>query len=46
MNARQPSRLLPGLVAIVAILTWGVFAFGAVYSWAYWPLAGACAGQS
>jgi len=28
--------------AMLAVL-WGVFAFGAVYSWAYTPLAGACA---
>src|SRR5690348_7479234 len=23
-------------------LAWGALAFGAVYSWAYWPLAGLC----
>ena len=23
---------------LLAILAWGVFSFGAVYSWAYWPL--------
>jgi O-antigen ligase len=27
-------------VAIVALLAWGVLAFGAVYPWAYWPLIG------
>jgi O-antigen ligase len=26
---------------LVAAIAWGVFAFGAVYSWAYWPLAAA-----
>jgi O-antigen ligase len=25
---------------LVAALAWGAFAFGAVYPWAYWPLAG------
>ena len=28
-------------VAILATVAWGVLAFGAVYPWAYWPLAGA-----
>lgn len=28
---------------LVAALAWGAFAFGAVYPWAYWPLAGVCA---
>jgi len=27
----------------LAALGWGVLAFGAVYPWAYWPLAAACA---
>jgi hypothetical protein len=31
------------LAAVVAILSWGVFAFGAVYSWGYLPLAAGCA---
>jgi hypothetical protein len=26
---------------VVAAIAWGAFAFGAVYSWAYWPLVGA-----
>ena len=25
-------------LAIIAVLAWGVLAFGAVYPWAYWPL--------
>jgi O-antigen ligase len=28
---------------LVAILAWGVLAFGGVYPWAYWPLAAGCA---
>jgi O-antigen ligase len=28
-------------VLLIAALAWGAFAFGAVYPWAYWPLAGA-----
>ena len=28
---------------LVATLAWGVLSFGAVYPWAYWPLAIACA---
>lgn len=28
--------------ALVATLAWGVLSFGAVYPWAYWPLAVAC----
>jgi O-antigen ligase len=28
---------------LVATLAWGVLSFGAVYAWAYWPLAIACA---
>lgn len=28
---------------LAATLAWGVLAFGAVYPWAYWPLAAACA---
>jgi O-antigen ligase len=27
--------------ALLALLAWGAFAFGAVYPWAYWPLAAA-----
>lgn len=27
---------------LVATLAWGVLSFGAVYPWAYWPLAAAC----
>jgi O-antigen ligase len=33
----------PFLVALVATMAWGALAFGAVYAWAYWPLALACA---
>lgn len=29
--------------ATVVMLAWGALAFGAVYPWAYWPLAAACA---
>jgi O-antigen ligase len=30
--------------AVALVLAWGAFAFGAVYSWAFWPLAiGSCA---
>jgi O-antigen ligase len=32
-----------GLVLLGAIV-WGTLAFGAVYPWAYWPLAAVCAG--
>ena len=28
---------------LLATLAWGVLSFGAVYPWAYWPLAAACA---
>jgi O-antigen ligase len=30
--------------ALVVAIAWGVFAFGAVYPWAYWPLAAASVG--
>jgi len=33
----------PGQVLLV-LLAWGALAFGAVYPWAYWPLAAGCAG--
>lgn len=42
---RRPASVrarLPRLLACVAV-AWGAFAFGAVYPWAYWPLAGVCA---
>ena len=29
--------------ATMLILAWGAFAFGAVYEWAFWPLAAGCA---
>lgn len=29
---------------LVAVVVWGALSFGAVYPWAYWPLAAACAG--
>ena len=32
----------PGLI-LMALLAWGALAFGAVYPWAYWPLAVGCA---
>jgi O-antigen ligase len=28
---------------LVVVIAWGTLAFGAVYPWAYWPLAAACA---
>src|SRR5690348_8287819 len=31
------------LAAVMLTLAWGTLAFGAVYAWAYWPLAAACA---
>jgi O-antigen ligase len=31
---------------LIAALAWGAFAFGAVYPWAYWPLAGVVAALS
>jgi O-antigen ligase len=34
---RRISRLAQGL--LIAAVAWGAFAFGAVYPWAYWPLA-------
>jgi O-antigen ligase len=34
----DPSWWVQGL--LVAAVAWGAFAFGAVYPWAYWPLAG------
>lgn len=40
-SAMGASRIAEGLVC--AALTWGVFAFGAVYPWGYWPLAAVCA---
>jgi putative inorganic carbon (HCO3(-)) transporter len=33
----------PFLVALLGTIAWGALAFGAVYGWAYWPLAVACA---
>jgi O-antigen ligase len=37
-------RPMPGLAAVVLILiAWGALSFGAVYPWAYWPLAGGAA---
>jgi O-antigen ligase len=36
--SRVPRWLACGAIA------WGAFAFGAVYPWAYWPLAGVCVG--
>ena len=39
-TAGRRSRIAEGLRC--AALTWGVLAFGAVYPWAYWPLAVAC----
>src|SRR5262249_56334531 len=30
-----------GQAVLLATLAWGVLAFGGVYPWAYWPLAGA-----
>ena len=38
---RDPSRTVARLAygLLVAAISWGAFAFGAVYPWAYWPLA-------
>src|SRR4051794_36023778 len=30
------------VAAVLALVTWGAFAFGAVYPWAYWPLFAGC----
>src|SRR5213076_3080235 len=30
------------VAAVLALVSWGAFAFGAVYPWAYWPLFGGC----
>ena len=38
--ARRDRALTAALVALIA---WGVLAFGAVYPWAYWPLIGGSA---
>ena len=37
-----PAIAAAALALVVAGVVWGAFAFGAVYPWAYWPLA-ACA---
>jgi O-antigen ligase len=38
-----PERRLIGLHALpLGTLAWGALSFGAVYPWAYWPLAAAC----
>ncbi len=37
-SARATSRAIE--VGVVAVVAWGVLAFGAVYPWAYWPLLG------
>ena len=43
-GAREPRFLYSACyVAIIAVVTWGALAFGAVYPWAYTPLAIACA---
>src|SRR5688572_12206006 len=43
---RVTSRMTGAIhLAIAIVLAWGALAFGAVYSWAFWPLAmvaGAC----
>ena len=30
------------VTAVLALVSWGAFAFGAVYPWAYWPLFAGC----
>jgi O-antigen ligase len=40
MTIRQQARVAQG--TLIMALSWGAFAFGAVYPWAYWPLAIAC----
>jgi O-antigen ligase len=37
------SSVTPFLAALVGTIAWGALAFGAVYPWAYWPMAIACA---
>jgi len=32
------TRVFPPASTLVALAAWGVFTFGAVYPWAYWPL--------
>jgi O-antigen ligase len=39
-ESSRGAELLPWLP--LAAVAWGALAFGAVYSWAYWPLAAAC----
>jgi O-antigen ligase len=38
-----PATAVYAHAALLAVLAWGAFAFGAVYPWAYWPLAAASA---
>src|SRR4051812_34241216 len=40
--ARFPQRARVAQWLTYAALAWGAFAFGAVYPWAYWPLAFLC----
>ena len=41
-RTRTPAIAGGAIALLVAAVVWGAFAFGAVYPWAYWPLA-ACA---
>jgi O-antigen ligase len=43
-RAAHPSDRVLGLAQLLALcaVAWGALAFGGVYPWAYWPLAGAC----
>jgi O-antigen ligase len=38
--AARATHIAQGLT--LAAVAWGAFAFGAVYEWAFWPLAGGC----
>ena len=40
-GAREMSLTSAARVLLVAAIAWGAFAFGAVYSWAYWPVVAA-----
>jgi O-antigen ligase len=44
MDRPDVNRLAGYGPALMALLAWGVFSFGAVYPWAYWPLYAGAAG--
>jgi hypothetical protein len=41
LSSRAGDALL--IAAVLLVIAWGAFAFGAVYPWAYWPLFGVAA---